>query len=249
MLEILPLENFPIIKERDNIGKIIIDSVKENEMELLDYDIIIIAQTIISRAEGMIIDLENVEPSDFAKEIAFQSNKDPKHVEVILKEAKNVCKFRNGVLVTETKHGFVCANSGVDKSNVPNKNTVSILPKDSDQSAKKIREYIEGKLKKKIAIIISDTHNRPFRIGAINIAIGCSGINPLNSYIGKKDLFGYELKSSVISLADQLCSAAGLVMGESAEGFPVIIIRGINYLRDEISAKVLIRPEEKDYFR
>ena len=249
MLEILSLENFPIIKEKDNIGKIIIDSLKENKIELLDNDVLIIAQTIISRAEGMVINLDEIEPSDFAKEIALHGNKDPKHVEVILKEAKNICKFRNGVLVTETKHGFVCANSGVDKSNVPSENTVTVLPKDSDQSAKKIREQIEEKLKKKIAVIISDTHNRPFRLGAINIAIGCSGINPLNSYIGKKDLFGYELKSSIVSTADQLCGAAGLIMGESAEGYPVILIRGLNYQRDEISAKVLIRPEEKDYFR
>ncbi|HUU79681.1 MAG TPA: coenzyme F420-0:L-glutamate ligase [candidate division Zixibacteria bacterium] len=249
MIEIIPVKNIPIIEIGDNISKIILDCLNKNKLSIKENDVFIIAQSIISRAEGEIIHLNNIEPSDFAIEIAKQSNKDPRHVEIILKEAKNICKYRNGVLVTETKHGFVCANSGVDKSNVSNEEAVSLLPKNPDKSAKEIREYLEKKTKKKIAVIISDTHNRPFRIGAINIAIGCSGINPLLSYVNKKDLFGYELKSSVISVADQLCSAAGLEMGEADEGFPIILIRGYNFSRKEISAKELIRPVEKDYFR
>ncbi|NHJ03381.1 MAG: coenzyme F420-0:L-glutamate ligase [Candidatus Heimdallarchaeota archaeon] len=249
MIEIIPIRNIPIIKIGDNIKKIILDCLDKNNLEIIENDIFIIAQSIISRAEGEIVYLDKIKPSDFAIEIAKQSNKDPRHVEIILKEAKNICKYRNGVLVTETKHGFVCANSGVDKSNVSNEEAVSLLPKNPDKSAKEIREYLEKKTKKKIAVIISDTHNRPFRIGAINIAIGCSGLNPLLSYVNKKDLFGYELKSSVISVADQLCSAAGLEMGEADEGFPIILIRGFNFSRKEISAKELIRPVEKDYFR
>jgi coenzyme F420-0:L-glutamate ligase/coenzyme F420-1:gamma-L-glutamate ligase len=218
-------------------------------MQLENDDILVIAQSIISRAEGRMVNLDDINPSDFAMEIASRSKKDPKHVEVILREAKNIWKNRNGVLITETKHGFVCANSGVDKSNVPGSNIVTLLPVDPDKSAKKIREYIEKKTKKKIAVIISDTHNRPFRLGAINIAIGCSGINPIKSYLGEKDLFDYELKSTSVSVADQLCSAAGLVMGEGNEGYPVLIIRGYKYERKEVSAKELVRPEEKDYFR
>ena len=168
---------------------------------------------------------------------------------MILREAKKICKFRNGVLVTETKHGFVCANSGIDKSNVVGKNNITLLPKNSDKSAKEIRKYIEKSKDIKVAVIISDTHNRPFRLGAINIALGCSGIEPLLNYTGKKDLFGYELKSSVTSIADQLCSAAGLQMGEANEGYPVIIIRGYKYKRAETTGQTLIRPEERDYFR
>jgi len=247
MINIIPIANFPIIEEKDNIGMIILETLKECEIE--NNDIFIIAQTIISRAEGQIVDLGKVNPSDFAIEMGKQSNKDPRQIEMILKEAKKICMFRNGVLVTETKHGFVCANSGIDKSNVKGENCVTLLPRDSDKSAKKIRKYIEKQTGKKVAIIISDTHNRPFRLGAINIALGCSGIDPILNYSGKKDLFGYELKSSNTSIGDQLCSAAGLQMGEANEGYPVIIIRGYKYKRGEISAQTLIRPEERDYFR
>ncbi|MHA1127112.1 MAG: coenzyme F420-0:L-glutamate ligase [Candidatus Heimdallarchaeota archaeon] len=249
MIEIIPLQELPLVEKDDDIGKLILEHYRKNTLEIKKDDIIIIAQVIISKAEGEIVKLDSIEPSSFAKEIAKQSNKDPKHVEVILREAKNICKNRNGVLITETKHGFVCANSGVDKSNVLGDNVVTLLPKDPDKSAKKIRELIEKESGKQIAVIISDTHNRPFRLGAINIAIGCSGINPLNNYVGKKDLYGYKLKSSTTSLADQLCSAAGLQMGEADEGYPVIIIRGIKFEREEISAQNLIRPEERDYFR
>jgi len=249
MIEIFPLNNFPIINQNDNVAEIILKIILENKLEIKDYDIFIIAQSIISRAEGSIVNLNTIEPSKFACEIAKQSNKDPKHVEIILREAKNLCKFRNGVLVTETKHGFVCANSGVDKSNVPGENNVSLLPIDSDNSAKVIRKHLEKKLKKKIAVLISDTHGRPFRLGAINIAIGCSGIEPIKSYVNKIDLFGYKLKTSTVAIADQICSAAELIMGEADEGYPVIILRGYKYKRKEIPAKKIIRPVENDYFR
>ena len=247
MIEIIPVINFPIIKKNDNIGEIIIntfgiDNIKNN-------DILVIAQTIVSRAEDQVVNLDKINPSDFAIELGKQSKKDPRLIEMILKEAKKICKFRNGVLVTETKHGFVCANSGIDKSNVVGKNNITLLPKNSDKSAKEIRKYIEKSKDIKVAVIISDTHNRPFRLGAINIALGCSGIEPLLNYTGKKDLFGYELKSSVTSIADQLCSAAGLQMGEANEGYPVIIIRGYKYKRAETTGQTLIRPEERDYFR
>lgn len=249
MLEIFPIKEFPIIKEEDNLTEIILKTLEKNNKEIEEDDIVVIAQSIISRAERRIINLDKIEPSHFALGIASQSNKDPKLVEMILREAKNICKNRNGVLITETKHGFVCANSGIDKSNVPGENTVSLLPIDPDKSAQKIRKEIKKITKKNVAVLISDTHNRPFRLGAINIAIGCSGIIPLKSYIEKIDLFGYKLKSSINSDADQLCSAAGLVMGEANEGFPVIIIRGYQYEKGEISAKTLIRSEERDYFR
>jgi len=249
MFEIFSLECFPIIKQNDNITQEILTSLKKNNLEIKKGDIIIIAQSIISRAEGRLIKLDEITPSDFAIEIAKQSKKDPRHVEMILKEAKNICKNRNGVLVTETKHGFVCANSGIDKSNVPGENTISLLPVDPDSSAKKIREQIRKQTKKDVAVIISDTHNRPFRLGAINIAIGCSGIDPLKSYLKETDLFGYSLKTSTVSIADQLCSAAGLIMGEAKEGTPVIIVRGYKFSKKDVSAKTLIRPAERDYFR
>lgn len=249
MLEIFSLKHFPIIKEDDNVAQEILKSVKMSNLEIKNGDILVMAQTIISRAEGKIVKLDEINPSEFAIELAKQSNKDPKHVEMILREAKNICKNRNGVLITETKHGFVCANSGIDRSNVPGENALSLLPDNSDNSAKEIRKYIKKQVGKDVAVIISDTHNRPFRLGAINIAIGCSGINPIKSYLNETDLFGYTLKSSTISIADQLCSAAGLIMGEAKEGTPVIVIRGYNFSKKEINAKTLIRPAERDYFR
>lgn len=249
MLEIFSLKHFPIIKQNDNIAQEILTSLRKNNLEIKKDDIIIIAQSIISRVEGRLIKLDEINPSDFAIEIAKQSNKDPRHIEMILKEAKNICKNLNGVLVTETKHGFVCANSGIDKSNVPGENIISLLPIDPDNSAKKIRGYIRKQAKRDVAVIISDTHNRPFRLGAINIAIGCSGIDPLKRYKKETDLFGYSLKTSTVSVADQICSAAGLIMGEAKEGTPVIIIRGYKFSKKDISAKTLIRPAEKDYFR
>ena len=185
MISIVPLLGIPIIKEGDELGKIILESYKKNNLEVEEKDILVIAQTIISRAEGRIINSKNIEASHLALSLAEQSNKNPRIVEIILRESKNICKFRNGVLVTETKHGFVCANSGVDKSNVPGEDYVSLLPINPDKSAQKLRKELEKETGKKIAIIISDTHNRPFRLGAINVAIGCSGIEPLLDYTGK----------------------------------------------------------------
>ncbi|NHJ86715.1 MAG: coenzyme F420-0:L-glutamate ligase [Asgard group archaeon] len=248
-MNIIPLNNFPMINQDDNIPEIIIETLERNNINIEDNDIFVIAQSIISRAEGRLVKLDDIIPSAFAKEIAKNDNKDPRHVEIILQEAKNIWKNRNGVLITETKHGFVCANSGVDKSNVLKEDYVSLLPINPDISAKEIRKYIKLKTKKDVGIIISDTHNRPFRLGAINIAIGCSGINPIKDYKGKKDLVGYELKTTSISVADQLCSAAGLLMGEGDEGLPVILIRGYNFEKAEISATELVRPVERDYFR
>jgi coenzyme F420-0:L-glutamate ligase/coenzyme F420-1:gamma-L-glutamate ligase len=249
MLKVIPLQGFPIVKKGDSIGQLIIETAKKGKLQIENGDILIIAQSIVSRVEGRVVNLKDIEPSKLAEEIAKNSNKDPRHVEVILQEAKNICMNRNGVLVTETKHGFVCANSGVDKSNVPGNDNVTLLPVNPDESAKKIRKTIEKESGKEVAVIISDTHNRPFRLGAINIAIGCSGINPIKNYLGEKDLFEYELKSTSISVADQLCSAAGLVMGEGNEGLPVIVIKGYDFISKEIPAIKLIRPEERDYFR
>jgi coenzyme F420-0:L-glutamate ligase/coenzyme F420-1:gamma-L-glutamate ligase len=249
MIAIIPLNNFPIIKEGDNIAEIIVQTIKKNKVDIRKKDIIVIAQTIISRAEGSIVDLTKIKPSIFAKNLAKRCKKSPEHIEIILREAKNICKFRDNILVTETNHGFVCDNSGVDKSNCQGETKVTLLPKNPDLSAKRIREQIHELTKKEIAIIISDTHHRPFRKGGINITLGCSGIKPIISYVNQKDLFGYKLEGSTVALADQITAAAGLAMGEGNEGIPVVIVRGYEYNKEEIPAKVLLRPEEKDYFR
>jgi len=247
-LEIYGLEKIPIVKEGDNVAELIVKAAEEEGVGIEDGDIIVIAQSIISRAEGSIVDLTKIKPSEFAKMIAKETGKDPRIVEVILREAKEVVRMGHGVIVTLTHHGIVCANSGVDKSNVPGEHLVSVLPRDPDKSAQKIREEIRRLTGKEVAVIISDTMGRPLREGVIGVAIGAAGISPLWDRRGDKDLFGYTLQVTVVAIADELASAAELVMGEADEGIPVVIIRGFKYPRGNEGARVLNRPREKDLF-
>jgi coenzyme F420-0:L-glutamate ligase/coenzyme F420-1:gamma-L-glutamate ligase len=170
-------------------------------------------------------------------------------VEVILQASKRVVRAENGHLIVETLHGFVCANAGVDSSNVPDHDCVTLLPEDPDASAHRIRKTIKNQLKVNVGVIISDTHGRPFREGAINVAIGVAGILPLKTYIGLTDLFGYELRSTKVAIADELASAAELVMGEADEGNAVVVIRGYLYEPGEGSGQDLVRDVERDLFR
>lgn len=249
VVEIIPLCGFPIVQEGDDIGQLIVETSKKSTVPLQNKDILVIAQTIVSRAEGMIYCLEDVLPSDFAKKLAEQTGKDPRHVEIILKGAKSIVRFGKGLIITETIHGFVCANSGVDKSNVPGESCYTLLPEDPDRSAKDIRKKILKSLYlNDIAVIISDTFGRPLRGGAVNVAIGVSGIRPIVSLKGKTDLFGYTMQVTEMAVADEIAAASELVMGQTNEGVPVVIIRGYNYVSDEITASVLNRPQEQDLF-
>ena len=211
-----------------------------------DGDIIVIAETLISKLEGNILKKEDIKPSKEAIELAQKLGKEPEIMQVILDEAKEIVKIGNGFIITETKHGFVCANSGVDESNV---NGIKPLPKNPDESAEKIRKEIEKITKKKVGVIISDSVGRPFRKGAVGIAIGVSGILALWDRKGEKDLFGRELKTTEVAIADELASMANVVMGEADEGIPVVIIRGANVPFGNGRGKDLIRPKEEDVFR
>lgn len=249
VVEIIPLPGFPIVKEGDDIGQLIVETSKKSTTPLQNKDILVIAQTIVSRAEGMVYCLEDIHPSDFAKKLAEQTGKDPRHVELILKGAKSIVRFGRGLIITETIHGFVCANSGVDKSNVPGKSCYTLLPEDPDRSAKSIRRAILETLNlDDIAVIISDTFGRPLRGGAVNVAVGVSGLHPIVSLIGKTDLFGYTMQVTEMAVADEIAAASELVMGQTDEGIPVVIVRGYNYVSDEVSASVLNRPQEQDLF-
>ncbi|MFX0060675.1 MAG: coenzyme F420-0:L-glutamate ligase [Candidatus Hermodarchaeota archaeon] len=253
MISIFALEAFPLIQEGDNIAEIIIDTLSRSSNELQNGDVLVIAHTIVSKAEGRVIPLDTVEPSDFAQYIAKEGEKDPRLVEIILKQANSIVRMSPTIIITETKHGFICANSGVDRSNVsldkPGEEVV-VLPEDPDRSAHEIRKSIFENLGVDVAVIISDTFGRPLRVGTTNVAIGCSGISPLLDYRGSRDLFGYELKTTIVARADELATAAGLVMGQAAEGLPVIIIRGAMYEKAKIdlSAKILNRPRETALF-
>jgi coenzyme F420-0:L-glutamate ligase/coenzyme F420-1:gamma-L-glutamate ligase len=258
-LELIGLENIPIVKKDDDIANIIIESLKKMELSLLDGDILVIAQSIISKSNGRTGDLNNITPSEKAFEIfklisSKSENqglplKDPKLIQLILDESKEIVKAEH-VLITETKHGFICADAGIDKSNIEGKEIVSLLPEDPDQDAEKIRKKLKKETSKEIAIIISDSFGRSFRVGAVGTAIGVSGINPILDLRGKKDLFGYELQTTITGQVDSLASAAQLVMGEANEGIPVVLIRGYEFEFNERSTiKSILRKKEIDLFR
>jgi coenzyme F420-0:L-glutamate ligase/coenzyme F420-1:gamma-L-glutamate ligase len=174
--------------------------------------------------------------------------KDPRKIEVILQESSEIIRMNDKVLITATHHGFICANSGIDKSNTPG-NTIISLPNDPDYSARQIKDAIQNKLQKNVAVIISDTFGRPLRVGTVNFAIGLAGISPLEDIRGKTDLFGYELRSTIIARVDEVAAAAGIAMGQADEGTPVIIVRGVDYSINNNSAQELIREPENDVFR
>jgi len=243
------LPSLGIIKEGDDVGVLICDASLQSSFSLQQGDVLVVAQTVISRAEGRIVNLSKITPSSEAFALAKKLDKRPELVEVILQASHKIVRAEQGHLIVETPHGNVCANAGVDSSNVPNPDCVTLLPEDPDSSAEKIRETIKAKLGFDVAIIISDTHGRPFREGAINIAIGIAGFLPLKSYIGLTDLFGYELRTTKVAIADELASAAELLMGEANEGNAVIVIRGYRYEKGEGLASMLIRDEERDLFR
>ncbi|MCD6243568.1 coenzyme F420-0:L-glutamate ligase [Candidatus Bathyarchaeota archaeon] len=249
VIQIIGIESLPIIKMGDNIAEFICQAAEKQGTPIKDEDIIVVSHIIVSRAEGNIVNLNEVKPSPFALELAKELRKDPALVEVILRESKGIVRMGNGKLITKTKHGIVCANSGVDKSNVPGERTVALLPKDPDLSARRIKEEIKRITGKDVAVIISDTHGRPLREGEINIAIGVAGIKPIRDRRGEKDLFGYTLKVKRTAIADELASAAELVMGQANEGVPAAIIRGYKYPKSEdAKATELVRPKEKDLF-
>lgn len=249
-IQIIGIKGLPIIKTGDNIAKLVCETAKSQDNAIRDGDILVITHVAVSRAEGKIVNLDEIVPSEFAKEVARQYEKDPALVEVVLRESKSVSRMADGVFITETKHGFICANSGVDKSNVPGERLVALLPDDPDASAERIRQEIRRLTGCDVAVIVSDTHGRPLRQGEINVAIGVAGIKPIRDRRGEKDLFGYVLKVKQTAIADELASAAELVIGQADEGIPAAIIRGYNYPKsDNATAKELIRPREKDLFQ
>jgi len=242
ILEIIPVK----IKNEIEINTDIIDLVLESTV-INDYDILIFSQKIISKKEGRIVDLSSVNPSLLASGIASSYEKDSRLIELILSESKRIVRMQDGVIIVETNHGFVCANAGIDESNVKD-GYVTMLPVDPDQSADKLKNQIEQKTKKKIAVIISDTFGRPFRLGQANIAIGIAGIEPIIDYKGKPDTFGNPLQVTAIAIADELCSASELVMGK-VKNCPVAIIRNFKFDFSDSKIQKMIRPKTEDMFR
>lgn len=248
-IQIIAVEGLPIIEKGDRLGELVCTAAVKQGTPIQQGDLLVFTHVIVSRAEGSTVNLDEVQPSEFAKKIAEQYQKDPALIEVVLRESKRIVRMGNGNLITETQHGFICANAGVDRSNIQGERNVALLPKDPDLSAQIIRQEIIRITGHNVAVIISDTHGRPLRMGEINIAIGISGIKPIRDRRGENDLFGYVLRVKQTAVADELSSAAELVIGQANEGIPVAIIRGYRFLETEdAKATELVRPGEKDLF-
>lgn len=244
----MSLQIFPVIVKKeiqkgDNLVKLFLSGFKD----LRDGDIVVIAQKAVSKQEGRVVELANVIPSLLAVGMAAEYNKDPKLVEVILSESKRIVRLENGIIITETKHGFVCANSGVDESNLP-AGFVSMLPLNPDHSASEFAKSIHAITKKKIAVLISDTFGRPFREGQTNCAIGIAGIGAVESYEGRKDTFGKTLRITAIAQVDELCGAAELVMKKTRD-CPFAVIRGYAFESSDGGIASLLRTKQTDLFR
>jgi coenzyme F420-0:L-glutamate ligase/coenzyme F420-1:gamma-L-glutamate ligase len=237
-VSLLPLEGIPEIEEGDDLAGLLLEAAGQAG-GFQAHDVLVVAQKAVSKAEGRVVRLEDVEPSDAAREHAGDG--DPRHVEMILREAARVVRSRPPLVITETRHGFVCASAGVDASNAPGLGTVVLLPLDPDASARRLHERLG------VGVIVSDSFGRPFRHGTTDVAIGVAGLTPLLDLRGKRDRIGYELRSTRIAVADEIAGAAELVMGKT-DGIPAAIVRGLE-LDGNGSARELVIPPDRDLFR
>jgi coenzyme F420-0:L-glutamate ligase/coenzyme F420-1:gamma-L-glutamate ligase len=248
LIQITPIRISDEIKLYNDLSVAILEAIANSQIEIQNGDILVVTHKIVSKAEGRIVDLARIKPSPKASRMAKEHDKDPRVMELILKESIQILRAKNGIIISETKHGFVCANAGVDQSNVEGDMAV-LLPAAPDESACRIQDAVKKKTGKEIAVIITDTFGRTFRNGQINVAIGIAGINPIKSYIGTHDMYGRKLRVTEIAVADEIASAAELVMGK-AEGTPVAIVRGYSFEKvSKTSVKSLLRAKERDLFR
>ena len=241
-IQIIPVKIQKDIIPNDNLVDLVLEST-----EIRDDDILVFSQKIVSKNEGRIISLASVNPSLLANGISSSYDKDPRLIELILSESKRIVRMENGIIIVETNHGFVCANAGIDESNVQD-GYATLLPEDPDKSANLLKEKIEQKTGKNIAVIISDTFGRPFRLGQTDVAIGIAGIEPILDYTGKPDTFEKIMKVTAIAIADEICSATELVMGK-VEKCPVAIVRNYKFDFSDTRIQNLLRPKHEDLFR
>ncbi|MHB8642870.1 MAG: coenzyme F420-0:L-glutamate ligase [Gaiellaceae bacterium] len=240
-LTVIPIEGLPEVEAGADLARLATDCCKVEE-----GDVLVLAQKIVSKAEGRVVKLADIEPSERAREFAGGED-DPRHVEAILREAARIVRTRGPLVIAETRHGFVCASAGVDASNAPEAGTLVLLPLDPDASARRVRARIHELTGRSIAVIVSDSFGRPWRNGTTDVAIGVAGIAPLLDLRGTLDRAGYELQSTQIAIADELAGAAELVMGKT-RGIPAAVIRGFTYAGDG-TAHELVLPADRDLFR
>ena len=246
-VRILGLPGIPVIVPGDDLGVLIEQAARGAELPLQDGDIVVVTQKIVSKAEGCLVSLADVTPSPLAADFARQWDKDARQVEVVLQASRRIVKMDRGVIISETRHGFICANAGVDRSNMEG-DVVALLPPDPDASARAIRERLRRQLGVDAAVIISDTFGRPWREGLVNVAIGLAGLQANVDYTGQYDAQGYELKVTALCVADELAAAAELVMNK-LDNVPVAVIRGYDYPRGDGDLNHLVRDPERDLFR
>ena len=241
MISIIPVEGLPEIAEGDDLAALIAAAVT-----LEDGDVVCVAHKVVSKAEGRVVSLDGVEPSERARELAGQDG-DPRRLELVLREAARILRVRPPLVIAETRHGFVCASAGVDASNAPEADMVVLLPEDPDASAARLRAGLEERTGKSLGVVVTDTFGRAWRFGIANVAIGAAGIEVLRDLRGEHDPVGYELHSTVIAVADEIAAAAELVMGKT-ERVPVAVVRGLD-VAGEGTARELIMPPDQDLFR
>jgi len=242
VLEIIPIKIQREIGIDDNFVDLILES-----SEINDGDILVFSQKIVSKNEGRILNLSSVNPSLLANGIASSYGKDPRLIELILSESERIVRMENGIIIVKTKHGFVCANAGIDESNVQD-GYATLLPNDPDKSASLLKERIEQKTGKNISVIISDTFGRPFRLGQTDVAIGIAGIEPILDYNGMPDTFGKIMRVTAIAVADEICSASELVMGK-VEKCPIAIVRNYDFSYSDVKIQKILRADHDDLFR
>lgn len=248
-VRIIGIGGMPELNPGDNLAALMMDAAAAQNTPIQEADILVVTQKVISKVEGKVMSIEEVEASPFALTITEGHRRDPRHTEMILREARRIVRMERGVIIAETKHGFFCANAGIDASNIPGDQTIALLPDDSDASARNIRDAVQTRLGINVAVIVSDTFGRPWRNGAANCAIGVAGIDPLLDYVGSLDAYGNILHTTQIAIADELAAAAELVTGK-ALGIPVSIIRGYQFQPTEnANIQRLLRNNEKDLFR
>jgi len=243
-IRVFPLEGIPEVEEGDDLAALLADAAaRAGGFE--DADVLVVAQKLVSKAEGRVVSLDGIEPSERAYELA--GDRDPRHVEAILRESVRVVRSRPPLVISETRHGFVCASAGVDASNAKGEGTLVLLPVDPDASAARIREGLRAHTGREVGVIVSDSFGRPFRQGTTDVALGVAGIAPLVDLAGQRDRTGYELQATVIAVADELAGAAQLVMGKT-DGNPAAVVRGID-LRGQGTGRDLVIPAARDLFR
>lgn len=248
------IPDFPMVEKGDDLAAMIVTLCKTNDLSINDGDIFVIAQKIVSKSEGRLVNFSSITPSNQALEIEKITKKDPRFIELVLQQSKKVIRTKFNTLIVEHKKGYISANAGIDHSNLSDQGELAedwvlLLPEDSDLSAKRIRNSIENSTHKKIGILIIDSHGRPWRNGTVGVTIGISGLPGLVDLRGHEDLAGYKLKVTTVGAADELAAGASLLMGQAAEKTPVIHVQGFPYQRREASVNELIRPEEEDLFR